>query len=143
MPSRAEQITQAVVAALTTPALSSVPAAQVYRDLDRAIDANVAAALVVESGDEPAPNLATLGIAYRVLDIRVTALAKGASPATLADAPMLEAYGRIMADRTLGGLAMDITEGDTQRQTNVLETGLAAAARIYRIQYRTAATALE
>lgn len=143
MPSRAEQIIQAIVAVLTSPTMASVPAAQVYRDLDRALDAAVPAALVVESGDEPAPDLATLGIAYRTLGVRVTALVKGANPATLADAPMLEAYGRILADRTLGGLAVDISEGETQRQTNVLETGVAAVAKHYQVQYRTDAYSLE
>lgn len=143
MPSRAEQIAQAIVSALTVPPLSSVPAAQVYRDLDHALDATVPSALVVESGDEAVPDLATLGIAYRTLTVRVTALAKGTNPAPLADAPMLEAYNRILADRTLGGLAVDLTEGETQRQTNVLETGVAAVAKNYQVHYRTAANSLE
>ena len=143
MPSRAEQIAQAIQAALTVPPMVSVPAAQVYRDLDRALAADVPAALVVESGDESPPDLAVLGIAYRTLTVRVIALAKGASPATVADAPLLEAYARILADRTLGGLAVDITEGETQRQTNVMETGVAAVAKHYQVLYRTAATSLE
>jgi len=143
MASRAEAITQAIVAALTSPAMSSVPADQVYRDLDRALDAAVPVALVVDSGDEPAPDLTTLSIAYRTLSVRVVVLARGGSAASLADAPMLEAYSRIMADKTLGGLALDITEGDTQRQTHALETGVAAVAKSYLIQYRTLANSLE
>ena len=40
---------------------------------------------------------------FRFVDVRVTTIAKGASPYTAADAALVESHARVMADRTLGG----------------------------------------
>ena len=143
MPSRAESIMQAVMHCLTSPAMTSVPADQVYRDITRAIDSAKTVAIAVEEGDETAPDKSLLGIAYRRLEVRVAALAKGQAATTLADAPMLESFNRIMADRSLGGLVIDIEEGETTRQREALEKEVAVFTKTYFITYRTGEGSLE
>jgi hypothetical protein len=143
MASRAEQIMQAVVVALTVPPMTSVAAANVYRDLTHAIDRAVTTAIAVEEGDEPEPDLSVLSIAYRQMEVRISAIAKGASGSAGADAPMVEAFGRLMASQTLGGLAQRITEGETRREREALEKEVAVFTKTYRIEYRTGETSLE
>lgn len=143
MASRAETIMQAIVSKLTVPAMSSVAAAHVYRDPTREIPENVAAAIVVEAGDEPAPDTATLGIAYRTLEVRISAIARGNPASAAVDLPLIEAHNRLLADQTLNGTALRITEGDTRREREGLEQDVAIVIKTYRIEYRTAETSLE
>ncbi len=137
--SRAESITEAVVEALTTPAMTSVPAARVYRDLNDALSSESWPAVLVETGDEPPPQTAAIGRKFRSLDVVVTVLAasSGGSPHTDADAAVVEAFGRLMADRTLGGLAWDIQEGPTSRTSEAYGERLAAVRKVYQIEYET------
>lgn len=145
MSSRAEQITQAIVAALTTPAMTSVPAARVFRDADSALSSNDWPALLVETGDEFAPQTVLIGRKFRTVDVQVTALAQAGAGAALtaADAAYVEAFGRVMADRTLGGLAFDVLEGQTARASEAYGERVATIRKTYSIQYETAETSLE
>lgn len=143
MASRAELILQAIVSKLTVPAMSSVAAAHVYRDPTREIPENVSAAIVIEAGDEPTPDTSTLGIAYRELEVRISAIARGNPASTAVDAPLVEAHNRLLADQTLSGNALRITEGDTRREREGLEQDVAIVIKTYRIEYRTAETSLE
>ncbi|MBS1188912.1 MAG: hypothetical protein H6R10_704 [Rhodocyclaceae bacterium] len=143
MASKAEQIMQAIVTLLTVPPMSSVPSADVHRDVTVAIDSAVSAAIAVEEGDEPEPSLFTIGVADRVLDVRLTALAKGHAASSLADAPMVEAHNRLMANLTLGGLADDIEEGPSSRERAQREKPVAAITKTYRVRYRTGARSVE
>lgn len=141
MASRAELIMQALVTALTVPPMTSVPAASVFRDLDSAISSGFPA-IVIEEGNEPAPGLSVISRAARELDFRVSVLIKGSSPYSLADAPLIEAYDRIMADRTLAGKAQEIVEGETSRERAVLEKPVAVVTKTFTVRYRTAETSL-
>lgn len=141
MSSRVELIMAALVTALTVPAMNSVPAASVHRDLDSAISAGFPA-VVVEEGNEPAPGRDIISRAARELEVHLRILIKGSSPYALADAPMIEAYNRIMADGTLGGLAMEIVEGETARERAVLERPVAVVTKTFTVRYRTAETSL-
>lgn len=143
MTTRAEQIAEAVVSLLKVPALTSCPADDVYRDVLYAIDREVDVALAVEIGDEPGPDTSTLGIAYREVEIRVTAIGKGSSAAALADAPYQEAYGRLMATQQLGGLALRIREGEVRREREAREKPIHAITKTYYIEYRTSENSLE
>lgn len=139
----AEQIMQAVIAALTVPAMTSVPAADVHRDIVRAIEMDAPLAVAVEEGDEPAPDYPAIGFLDRTLEFRLAVIAKGRNAAALADPAITEAHGRIMADRTLGGIVFDITEGETTRQRDALEKPVLATIKTYRVRYRTSESGLE
>ncbi len=143
MTSKAELIAQAVVAALTMPAMSAVPSARVVRDLHGLLEAATLPSIAVETGDESEPSWQTMRHKARLVDIEVTVVAQGASPFTAADPALVESYNRIMADRTLGGLAQDVLEGPTRRDRTSAERQLGAITKTYRVQYRTGEASLE
>lgn len=136
----ADQIADAVVAKLTVPAMTSVPAASVYDDLVDALSAAAAPAIAVEVGDEGEPQPATIGHLNRTVDIRVSALSAGDRAAL--GAIVEESFGRLVADRTLGGLALLMDEGPTEREIEGNNETLRLATKTYRYTYRTALDAL-
>ena len=146
MSTLAEQIAVAIVTAMTVPAMSSVPAARVFRDPDDALRSDLMPCIVVEVGDELAPREVLIGRQDRQVEIRVTTLAAGTSSAagqTQADAASLESYNRILADRTLGGLALNIIEGPVQRMSETSGDRLASVTRLLGIEYRTTTDRLD
>ena len=146
MSTLAEQIAVAIVATMTTPPMSSVPAARVFRDPDDALRSEVMPCIVVEMGDEPSPREVLIGRQDREIEIRVTTLATGTSSSsgqTQADAASLESYNRIFADRTLGGLALNIIEGPVQRISETSGDRLASVTRQFGIEYRTTTDRLD
>ena len=108
MSSKAEQIAQALVTALTVPEMSSVPAARVYRELEDAIRSDLFPAIVIELANEPDPVSVLIGVKDRMVDAEVIVLAAGAGRNAAADSAAVEAYNRIFADRTIGGLAIEV-----------------------------------
>lgn len=139
--SKVEQIMSALLTALTVPAMTAVPAASVFRDLDSALD-NELPAIVIEEGDEPAPDISVISLAGRYLNVRVAVLIKGTLPFSLADAALIESYNRIIADRTLGGLAINIAEGETKRERAMLEKPVAIVTKDFIVHFRTSETSL-
>ncbi|HND53637.1 MAG TPA: hypothetical protein PLV92_14610, partial [Pirellulaceae bacterium] len=61
MTSKAESIAAAVHAALSSPAMASVPAARVFRDLHGALQSDLLPAVAVETGDEDPPVRGVIG----------------------------------------------------------------------------------
>jgi len=148
MTTKAEMIAQAVVTALTAPAMSAVPATRVYRDLQGALTAGTLPAIVVELGDEPEPSPGgtVIGRKMREAELRVQVLASaslGASPYTAADPAVVEAHNRLSADMTLGGLAWGMTEGATERQRYDAEKNIGAVTKTYLFRYHTTEASLE
>jgi hypothetical protein len=141
MTSRAEAIADAVFVALTAPPMTSVPAARVFRDLEGAVQAELLPAIAVETGDEPPPVRNVIGHKQRRVDIDVTVIAAGCYAA--ADAVLIEAFGRLVADPSLGGLAFELEEGATRRQRQDGERHLVAVTKTWSAQYRTAENSLE
>ena len=121
--------------------MSSVPAARVFRDLHGALQSELLPAIAIETGDEPDPVRVVIGAKERSVDIRVTVLAAGGYVA--ADAAVLEAFGRVMAEPTLGGLAFEADEGQTRRDRDDGERQVVAVTKTWRFQYRTAEDSLE
>lgn len=136
----ADQIADAVVAKLTVPPLVSVPAASVYDDLVDALGAGAAPAIAVEVGDETDPQPAAIGHLDRTVDIRVSAIASGSRAAV--GAIVEESFGRLVADRTLGGLTLCMDEGPTERGVEGNNETLRIITKTYRYIYRTALSAL-
>lgn len=139
--SRVESIMVALLAKLTAPEMTSVDAASVYRDLTSAVGEGFPA-LVLEEGYEPKPGLGVVSRAARELEFRLIVLIKDSDPYSKADAPLIEAYDRIMADRTLGGLTQGIEEGETTRERTVLEKPVGMVTKNFIARFRTAETSL-
>lgn len=136
----ADRIADAVVAKLTVPTMTSVPATSVYDDLVDALAANAAPAIAVETGDEGEPQPAAIGQLDHTVDIRVTALSSGNRAAL--GAIVEESFARLVADRTLGGLALLMDEGPTEREIKGNNETLRLVTKTYRYTYRTALDAL-
>lgn len=136
----ADLIAAAVIAKLTVPAMTAVPAAAVFDDLVAALAANDLPAIAVEAGDESDPQPAAIGQVDRTVDVRVSVLVKGARSA--AAAAVEESFGRLVADRTLGGLALFMEEGPTERDAEGSNELLYLVTKTYRYTYRTALNAL-
>ena len=144
MSSKADQIIQAIRTALTVPRMSTVQPDGIFLDLVNAIDQGTTLAIAIEEGDEPAPNLdGLIRTAERRINIDVHVVTKSSAPLRTADPALVESYNRIMADRTLGGLALDIQEGDTQRRRSAAERPVGAITKTYTVEFRTASHSLE
>lgn len=142
MTTRAEALMQVIVAALTVPPMSAVPAAHVFRDEEAAIEQAVLPSVTVTEGDETPPERINTHEVERFLEFTLGVRAKGAAPYAAADPALLEAHNRVMADQTLGGLSEEIQEGPTRRERADLNTKLAKVEKTYRIRYRTTDGAL-
>lgn len=142
MASRVEQMVVYLYNKLTAPgAMISVLSSSVFRDLDSALNSELPA-IVLEEGDESAPELPALGIANRFLTVRLMILIKGELPYSLADVPLIEAYDLIMSDRTVNNMAIDLTEGETKRERAMLEQPVAIVSKEFVIEFRTDETSL-
>lgn len=137
MPSRAEQIADAVRIRLTAPAMTSVPAASVYRELRGALQAERLPAIAIEPGNEPEPQRIAYGVLHRRVEIVVTVLAAGNTGYSAADPGHAEVFSRLLADPTLGGLALDVEFGAIRRERDDGERPRAAITTTYRYVYRT------
>lgn len=143
MTSRAESITAAIATMLTTPTMSSVPSSRVFRDPDQAFNSDAFPLVLVETGDEVAPERVLIPVLDREIAVHVTVVAAGDPPNAAADAALVESFNRIVADRTLGGIALDILEGETTRQSVGMADHAIAVRKTYRVQYRTSQDSLE
>lgn len=143
MTSKAESITQAVVAALTVPAMTSVPAARVFRDINDALASDQWPAVAVETGEEQEPVRPVIGYKLRTAEVRVTVLASGTNAFTSADAALVESFNRLSANPTLGGLAFEFNEGVTDRSREGAAQNVAAVTKSYLYQFRTTESSLE
>lgn len=143
MTSKAEQITAAVVTALTVPTMSSVPAARVFRDLHGALGSALLPAIAVETGDESEPVRVTIGHKMRSVEIRVSVLASGSNPFSAADAAVVESFNRLAAIPTLGGLAFEFDEGPVVRLREDAEQNTCRVDRTYVYKFRTTEASIE
>lgn len=148
MSSRSLQITEAVLALCTTPALTGIGSAGVQDDPDYAFELRDLPFVSVHQGDEIAPerNLISAHDHSMILTLRITAK-KGGVPGKSAlascDPILLAVHARLMADLTIGGLALDVRQGAIRRQRDLLEMPVAITEVDYTIDYRTTTTSLE
>ena len=138
--SRALDIYQACIAALTTPAMTAIPT--VYDNRLVPVERDELPAVAVEMGDEPEPDTEgrTIGTVARELTVDAHILIDSATPYSAADAAVQEVYGLLLADRTLGGLATEVREPSISRQRD--DAGVGRVTLSFRVEFRTAAGSL-
>lgn len=143
---RAEDIAREMVKSLTDPAMASVPAANVYRDLIGALQAGKAEsmpAVVIEVGNEEAPDELVIGRVMRAVYIDVHALQAGPDAASAVDAIALEAYNRIVQSAGLKAMVFELSEGAVTRENGVAGSRIALVTRTWRVRYSTAAASIQ
>lgn len=137
MSSRSEQILAYV--ANTLEATSGI--SQVYRSRVEAFARNEAPVIVVEPADETASEMSTCKLDW-TLSVLVAIHTRGNVPDQLADPIRVSAHGLLMADRTLGGLALDIIPTATDPQRDKADLTSLWLVCTYKVRYRTAANDL-
>jgi hypothetical protein len=140
MATRREQILSAVA---TTLASASGANGRVYRSRQEPLSRNESPAVVIQPGPEPKSfePVSTCKIDH-TLTLVVAVYARGTIPDQAADPIVESVHSLLMADRSLGGLVMDIWPIDRDPQFS--EADLAAVWEVlsYRVRYRTSVTDL-
>jgi hypothetical protein len=139
MSSRREQI----LAHIATTLGSTAGITTVYRSRMEAFSRDEAPAMVVEPIAEPPPReISTCKLDW-TLQVAVVVHTRGAVSDTLADPIIVSAHSLLMADRTLGGLAINIMPAGTDWQRDKADLASLWMVNSYEVRYRTAAADLE
>lgn len=137
MATQTESIAAAIVALLT--AAPQTPAAgRVRTDTADPYSFEDTPAIVVDIGGETpdTQNVVSGGYIYWTLDVSLKVIAKGASPKLAPEATRQAAHQKLMADRTLGGLCIDVTQGPVSRSNDPDNPAAGIADCGYSILYR-------
>lgn len=131
--SRRELILQALVASV-----ASLPdVTGIYRSRVEAFSRDEAPALVIEAGQAVPTIYATCKLNWE-MDVLVSSYARGPVPDTAADAVLTAAHALLMADRTVGGLAIDLVPGVVTTDLERADLASCWLTAVYRVSYRTA-----
>ena len=137
--SRREQILQAVV---TTLAGTTLVGSRIWRSRVEALSRDEAPAIVVAPGidksiDQDRGGGSSFGKLDQELMIAIAVYVRGAPPDSIADPIEVDVHSKLMADRTIGGLAFDIYP---VKRTPQIEEGDQIAGWLvteYKVRYRT------
>lgn len=129
-----EQILQAIK---TTLDATSGVNGRVYRSRVEPIARQESPAIVVEPAqDVPAQNTALPTLDWSLL-VRVGVITRGLAPDMLADPIVVSMHSLLMADLTLGGLAIDIQPGAVSFQMIEADQPAGVVVCDYLVRYRT------
>lgn len=133
--SKREQILQAVASELET--ISEI-GTRCYRSRMEAFARNEAPAIVVEPGLDiaAAEPISTCKIDW-TLNLIVAVYTRGAIPDQLADPIILQVHSKLLADRSLGGLVMDIWPLSMDPQFASADAPAGWYVLTYTVRYRT------
>lgn len=140
MTTKREQILAAI--ATTLEGTANV-GARIYRSRVEAFARNEAPALVIEPGTDSASEeqASTCKIDWR-LPVLIAVYTRGAIPDQLADPIIASIHSQLMADRTLGGLVMDIWPGTVDPQMEKADQPALWTVLTYNVRYRSSVTDL-
>ena len=128
-----------ILAAITTALAGTVQVgSRIYRSREEAFARNEAPALVIEPGiDTPTVEpVSTCKIDWR-FNVVVAVHTRGAIPDQLAAPIVVSVHLRIMADRSLGGLALDVLPGPVDHQREQADAAAGWTVLSYVVRYRT------
>lgn len=109
---------------------------RVYRSRQEAFSRAATPAMVIEPlSNAPAPRRAGVTTMPHQLELQVLILVDAPIPDQAADPIRVDFHSRLMADLTLGGVAMDIEPGLTRWDQEV--NGIAVVSSLYVVAYRT------
>ena len=114
---------------------------RIYRNRSEPLARNETPALMVTS-EMDTPEEEVLGIHTRTLDLILSVFVRGNSPEGLADPVVESMHSKIMADHTLGGLALDINAGPTKFDFMEADMPAGIVSSRYTITYRTQVNSL-
>ena len=140
MSTKREQILAAIATTLEGTANVGT---RIYRSRVEAFARNEAPALVIEPGTDSAAEeqVSTCKIDWR-LPVLIAVHTRGAIPDQLADPIIASIHSQLMADRTLGGLVMDIWPGTVDPQMEKADQPALWTVLTYSVRYRSSVTDL-
>ena len=132
MPSKREQI----LAAITTKLLPTAGVSgRVFRSQADPNPRELAPFITVEwSSEQSMPD--TVQLLGRSLNVDVSVYTRGDAPDSLADPIMVDAHQRLVADPSLGGLAIDIQLDDASNEVIAADCPAAKVTHTYVVKYR-------
>lgn len=138
MASREEQI----LAHIATILDAAAGIGTVYRSRVEAFARDEAPALIVEPAGSRCQEVSTCKLDW-TLDVAVVVHTRGSVPDTLADPIRVSAHAILMADRTLGGLAINIMPTSSDPQRDKADLTSLWQVNTYQVRFRTAAATLD
>ena len=132
MPSKREQI----LAAITTKLLPTAGVSgRVFRSQADPNPRDLAPFITVEwSSEQSMPD--TVQLLGRSLNVDVSVYTRGDTPDSLADPIMVDLHQRLVADPSLGGLAIDIQLEDASNEVIAADFPAAKVTHTYVVKYR-------
>lgn len=129
---------QILAAIATTLAGATGVSSRIYRSRQEAFGRSESPAIVIEPApDSPSPEpVSTCKIDW-TLNVSIAVYARGTVPDQVADPVILSLHSKLMADRTLGGLAMDIYPASVDPQFDAGDLATAWIVCSYIVRYRT------
>jgi hypothetical protein len=139
MTTKRESIMQALFTALTgTTGVST----RIYRSRVEPVARAESPALVLEPVSNTVEQNTCLPTLDHTLTFRVVVIVRATVPDQIAD-PIIESlHGKIVADLTLGGLAIDVQPGPTEFTLEQADTPVGVIYCTYRVLYRTSVSDL-
>lgn len=133
MASKREQILATITSTLAGTASVGT---RIYRSRVDAFARSEAPALVIQPGQDQAQTYSTCKLDWS-FDVVVAVYTRGTIPDQLADSIIVSLNSKLMADRTLGGLAMDIVPTLVDPQFDKADQTALWTVCTYRVRYRT------
>lgn len=134
MATKREQVLEAIKTALTS---SATLDATVYRSRVTPLARGESPAVIVEPVRNDVEQNTSLPTLDHSMQVRVAVIVRGEIPDQLADPIIAAAHSAIMADLTLGGLAIDVQPGETEFTMQDADQPVGVIFSIYIIRYRT------
>lgn len=134
MATKREQVLEAIKTALTS---SATLDATVYRSRVTPLARGESPAVIVEPVRNDVEQNTCLPTLDHSMQVRVAVIVRGEIPDQLADPVIAAAHSAIMADLTLGGIAIDVQPGETEFTMQDADQPVGVIFSIYIVRYRT------
>lgn len=139
MASRREQILAHIA---TTLANTAQVTGRVYRSRAEAFSRDEAPAMVIEPGGDRGQTYSTCKLDW-TLEVLIAVYVRGPIPDQLADPIVVDMHNKLMTDRSLNGLAIDVIPTTVDFQRDKADLTSLWQVNTYQVRYRTAADALD
>jgi hypothetical protein len=115
---------------------------RIYRSRAEAFARDEAPAIVIEPAADRGQTYSTCKLDW-TLDVLVVVYVRGAIPDQLADPIVVDMHSKLMADRSMGGLAVDIVPTTVDYQRDKADLTSLWQVNTYQVRYRTPDNSLE
>jgi len=139
MATKRESIMQALFAALSG---TTGVGTRIYRSRVEPVARAESPALVLEAVSNVPSQNTSLPTLDHVLTVRVVVIVRANVPDQASDPIVESLHGKLVADLSLGGLAIDVQPGPTEFTLEQADTPVGIIYCTYRIQYRTSVSDL-